>query len=170
MRNVFISVLLAASSFLAAQQPGIQPDENPSAEAEIRALEVKLADLIVRADWDEYASYLAPDYQHTRDNGHVEGKGEALANLRDAKHKIIVMEIEPADATIRIYGDSHRQCGIHHFSTRIRTSQEPPHPPNQRVPETRWQMVFASGAGNNHREVVPEILFTWSARNSGSAR
>jgi len=104
MLKVFIFVFLAAS--LTAQQPAIRADANSSGEGEIKALIVKFADLIVRADWDEYASYLAPDYQHTRDNGHVEGKGEALTSLRDVKRKIIVMEMEPSDATFRLYGDT----------------------------------------------------------------
>ena len=67
---------------------------------------MKLAGLILRGDWDEYAKYLAPDYLHTRYNGQVENKGEALASLRDVKRKIIVMEMEPADLAIRIYGDT----------------------------------------------------------------
>lgn len=106
MRNLFILVLLAASSFLVAQQTGVHADANSPAEAEIKALELKFADLIVRGEWDEYASHLASDYQHTRDSARVESKDEAMASLRDAKRKIIVMEMEPSDATVRIYGDT----------------------------------------------------------------
>ena len=107
MRKVFtITVVLALSVALAAQQPGVQADANPTAESEIKTLELTLAGLIVRGDWNEYAKHLAFDYLHTRDNGHVEGKDEALASLRDVKRKIIVMEMEPADVAIRIYGDT----------------------------------------------------------------
>jgi ketosteroid isomerase-like protein len=107
MQKVFtITVLLALSLALAAQQPGVRADANPAAEGEIKALELKLAALIVRGDWDEYAKHLAPDYLHTRDNGHVETRDEALASLRDVQRKIIVMEIEPANLEIRIYGDT----------------------------------------------------------------
>jgi len=81
-------------------------DANPTAAGEIKALELKLAGLIIRGDWDEYAKYLAPDYLHTRYNGQVENKDEALASLRDVKRKIIVMEMEPADLVIRIFGDT----------------------------------------------------------------
>ena len=105
MRRIFtISIFLALSIALAAQQPGIHAAANPAAEAEIKALELKLADLMVRGDWDEYAKHLASDYLYT-DNGHVESRDEALANLRDSKRKFIVMEIESEDLTIRIYGD-----------------------------------------------------------------
>ncbi len=106
MRNAFFFVFLAASSFLTAQQPGMHADANPASEAEIKALEVKMADLIVRGEWDEYANHLAADYQHTRDNGRLESKDDAMANLRDAKHKIIIMEMEASDATVRTYGDT----------------------------------------------------------------
>ncbi len=107
MRKVFtISILLALSIALTAQQPGMRADANPAAEGEIKALEWKLAELIVRGDWDEYAKHLASDYLHTRDNGHVESKDEAMASLRDVQRKIIVMEMEPADLAIRIYGDT----------------------------------------------------------------
>ncbi|MGB9203753.1 MAG: nuclear transport factor 2 family protein [Terriglobales bacterium] len=107
MRKTFIvALLLAVSASLTAQPPGVHVDTNPAAEGEIKALELKLAGLILRGDWDEYAKYLAPDYLHTRNNGQVESRDEALASLRDVKRKIIVMEMEPADLAIRIYGDT----------------------------------------------------------------
>jgi ketosteroid isomerase-like protein len=121
MRKTFvITFLLAASTFLAAQQPGVHADANPAAADEIKALEVKLADLIVRGDWDEYAKHVASDYLHTRDNGHVEGKNEVMASLRDGKGRVIVMEMEPSDAIIRIYGDT--AISNAEFTTRVRES------------------------------------------------
>ncbi|MBZ5616529.1 MAG: nuclear transport factor 2 family protein [Acidobacteriia bacterium] len=107
MRKIFIiMLLLVVSASLTAQPPGVHADASPTAESEIKALELKLAGMIIRGDWDEYAMYLAPDYLHTRYNGQVESKDEALASLRDVKRKIIVMEMEPADLAIRIYGDT----------------------------------------------------------------
>src|SRR5260370_3180818 len=105
MGNVFtITVLLALSLALTAQQPGMHADANPVAEGEIKALELKLAGLIVRGEWDEYARHLASDYLHTRDNGYVEGKAVTLASLCEVKRKIFVMEMESAGIAIRIYG------------------------------------------------------------------
>jgi uncharacterized protein (TIGR02246 family) len=107
MRKIFIIMfLLAVSAALTAQPPDVHAEANPTAEGEIKALELKLAGLIIRGDWDEYAKYLAPDYLHTRYNGQVESKDGALTSLRDVKRKIIVMETEPADLTIRVYGDT----------------------------------------------------------------
>lgn len=111
---------LVLSLSLFAQQPPVHADASPAAEAEIKALEVKLAALIVHADWDEYAKHLAADYLHTRDNGHVESKDEALASLRDPKRTVIVMEMEPSDAVIRIYGDT--AVSNAEFTTRVRES------------------------------------------------
>jgi len=120
MRKVFaITVLLALSIALTAQ-PGTRADANPVAEGEIKALEMKLAERIVRGDWDEYEKHLASDYLLTRDNGHVESKDEALVSLRDVKRKIIVMEMEPADVAIRIYGDT--AVSNAEFTTSVRES------------------------------------------------
>jgi hypothetical protein len=104
-KTLTFAALLALCVTLTAQQPRVHADANPTAEGEIKALELKMADLIVRADWDEYAKLLSSDYLHTRENGRVEKKDEALASLQDLKRKIIVMEMEPADLAIRIYGD-----------------------------------------------------------------
>ena len=121
MRKVFtITVLLALSIALTAQQPGAHADANPVAEGEIKTLELRLAGLIVWGDWDEYEKHLASDYLHTRDNGHVESKDEALASLRDVKRKIIVMEMEPADLAIRIYGET--AVSNAEFTTSVRES------------------------------------------------
>jgi hypothetical protein len=121
MRKVFtIAVLLALSLALCAQPQGAHADTNPVAEGEIKALELKLAELIVHGDWDEYEKHLASDYLHTRDNGHVESKDEALVSLRDVKRKIIVMEMEPADLAIRIYGET--AVSNAEFTTSVRES------------------------------------------------
>jgi uncharacterized protein (TIGR02246 family) len=112
--------LLAVSVSLTAQPPDVHAEANPTAESEIRALELKLAGLIIRGDWDEYAKYLAPDYLHTRYNGQVESKDEALASLRDVKRKVIVMEMEPADLVIRIFGDT--AVANAEFTIRVRDS------------------------------------------------
>ena len=107
MRSIFtITILFALCAALVAQQPDARPDATPSAESEIKALELRLPELIVQAAWDEYAKHLASDFLHTRDNGQVENKEETMAALRDLKRKIIVMEMEPADLLIHTYGDT----------------------------------------------------------------
>src|SRR5258708_33737810 len=119
-RALSMTILLALSIALSGQQPGAHAGAHPVAEGEIKTLEFRLAGLIVRADWDEYAKHLASDYLHTRDNGRVESTDEALASLRDVKRKIIVMEMEPADLAIRIYGDT--AVSNAEFTTSVRDS------------------------------------------------
>ena len=119
MRKVFIITVLLALSIALTAQPGTHADANPVAESEIKSLEMNLAELIVRGDWDEYEKHLASDYLLTRDSGHVESKDEALASLRDVKRKIIVMEMEP-DLAIRIYGDT--AVSNAEFTTSVRES------------------------------------------------
>jgi uncharacterized protein (TIGR02246 family) len=99
-------LLVALSISLSAQQSNVHADTNAATEGEIKTLESRLAELIVKGDWEEYAKHLASDYLHTRDNGHVEGKDETLASLRDVKRKIIFVEAEPADLVVHIYGDT----------------------------------------------------------------
>jgi len=142
MRKVFtITVLLALSIALKAQ-PGTDADANPAAEGEIKALEMKLAELIVRGDWEEYEKHLASDYLLTRDNGHVESKDEALVSLRDVKRKIIIMEMEPADAAIRIYGDT--AVSNAEFTTSVRESGQ------VKTRRTRQTDVFVRRNGQWH--------------------
>jgi len=143
MRRAFtITVLLALSLALSAQPQGARADVNPVAEGEIKALELKLAELIVHADWDEYEKHLASDYPHTRDNGHVENKDDALASLRDVKRKIIVMEMEPADLAIRIYGDT--AVSNAEFTTSVRDSGQ------VKTRRTRQTHVFVKRDGQWH--------------------
>ncbi len=121
MRNVFIiTALLVLTITLNAQQSSLRADANSPVEAEIKALEIKLADLIVRGEWEEYAKYLASDYLQTRENGQVENRDEALTSLRDIKRKIIVMELEPANLAIRVYGDT--AISNAEFTVRVRDS------------------------------------------------
>jgi ketosteroid isomerase-like protein len=102
-----VSLLLAAALTLAYAQPSsLHADENSVATAEIKALELKLAELTVHADWDEYAKNLASDYIHVPETGPPENKDEAMSGLRDVKRKIILREMEPEDLAIYIYGDT----------------------------------------------------------------
>src|SRR2546429_4085744 len=97
MRKIFtITVLLAVSITLRAQQPGAYADVNPVAEGEIKALELRLAGVIVRGGWGEYEKHLSSDYLPTPAKRHVENKDEALARLRDVQRKIIVLEMKAA--------------------------------------------------------------------------
>jgi uncharacterized protein (TIGR02246 family) len=104
-----VSVVLAivASFTLSAisQTAAPQPESSSAAEREVKAFVAKMAEMIVKEDWDGYAQRLAPDYLHTGYDGRVENKDRALASLRDPQRKIIVMEVEP-DQRVRFYADT----------------------------------------------------------------
>jgi len=110
MRKIAIPLLIVGLFMLIpavnAQSGPPRTESNPQVEAEIKALDRKLADLIVHANWDEYEQHLGGDYLHTGYNGQVETKDEALALLRDERRKIIVMEPETTGERIRVYGDT----------------------------------------------------------------
>lgn len=116
IRTALLAALLLLTCVCGiAQPPAVRPDTNPSAESEIKELESKLAAWIVRGAWDEYGQHLAADYLHTGYNGQVESKEEAMAALRDEHRKIIIMELEPADQRVRVYGDTaifNAECTI----------------------------------------------------------
>jgi ketosteroid isomerase-like protein len=105
---ILATFVIAANTQVPAQTQTqyVHADTNPAAISEIKALELKRADLIVKADWDAYAKYLASDYSYTRENGQVENKDAVMAGLRDIGRKIIVMEMEPSNFEARIYGDT----------------------------------------------------------------
>ena len=55
---LFLTMLLPSH----AQEKGLERDVNPAAVAEVRALELKLSDLIVQGNWNEYEKILASGY------------------------------------------------------------------------------------------------------------
>jgi ketosteroid isomerase-like protein len=122
MRSIPATVMLVLTLSIAAVSQGsdLKADANPAVEAEIKALELKLTELIVSAGWDEYAKHLASDYLRTRENGQVENKDETMASLRDVKRNVIVMEMEPSTLAIRIYGDAAISSA--EFTIRVRES------------------------------------------------
>ena len=99
-----VAVLLF-STLAIAQSAAPHADSNSAAETEVKAFVAKMAEMIVKADWDGYAQRLAPDYLRTNYDGRLANKDEALAVLRDPQRKIIVMEMEP-DQRAHLYGDT----------------------------------------------------------------
>jgi uncharacterized protein YchJ len=75
-------------------------------------------------------------------------KEEALVSLRDVKRKIIVMEMEPADVAIRIYGDT--AVSNAEFSTSVRESGQVKTRRNRQTDvfvkrDGQWYLIAAQG-------------------------
>ena len=73
-------------------------------ELEIKALELKLAALIVRGDWDEYEKRLTSNYSCIAADGKVAAKEEVMSSFRTGPRKIIFME--PEDLHVWVYGET----------------------------------------------------------------
>jgi len=100
MRRIRRTMLLAAIA-TAACCAGAQTGP----EAEIKTLELRLSDLVVHGNWDEYEKHLAPDYTRIASHGKLLNKEDVMADFRTGPRKIIVME--PEELQIRIHeGDA----------------------------------------------------------------
>lgn len=105
-RTLLMAIAFVVFSWSSVAQSAVgQSDSSATSEAEIKSLVLKMADLVVKADWDAYAQRLSPEYLRTDYEGRVENKDETLAALRDPARKIIIMEAEP-DQRVHIYGDT----------------------------------------------------------------
>ena len=87
-----------------AQEAVLKADANPSAESEVKKLEVDLDKLLVQGDWDQYAAHLSDDYLRTENNGTVKNKAEVLSDLRSEAKKLL--DVIPEELQVRVYGDA----------------------------------------------------------------
>jgi len=104
LKIVCFAVIMMFVLPLHSHESGLKPDSNAAAEAEIKALEMELAKLMVKADWSQYASHLADDYVRVGTNGQMQTKGEVLADLRSDKNKLL--DLIPEDLQAKLYGDT----------------------------------------------------------------
>ena len=86
-----------------AQKSHIRADSNPEAVESVRKFELDLCDLIVRGEWDAYASRLTDDYIRILP-GKIQSKEEVLKEFRTSDTKTVSMVPEQID--IRIYGET----------------------------------------------------------------
>lgn len=101
LAKLLISILIATSVPASAAVPSADPDA--AAEAEIKALELHLAQLLVSREFDEYEKYLAADYTRINANGVVETREQVLAGFRASTGGY---SMQPTDLVVKIYGDT----------------------------------------------------------------
>jgi hypothetical protein len=82
----------------------VQNNNDAETVAQIKTLELKLSDLIVKSNWDEYAKLLASGYVRTVGEAKAENREQALMTLRSGEPKIVAMI--PEDLEVRLYGDT----------------------------------------------------------------
>lgn len=94
-------VVMAVSS--PAQESKVRGENNPEAVESVKKFELELCDLIVRGEWNAYASRLADDYIRILP-GQAQKKEEVLNEFRTSGAKTVSMVPEQMD--VRIYGDT----------------------------------------------------------------
>jgi len=86
-----------------AQKSNVRADNNPDAAESVKKFELELCDLIVRGEWDAYASRLTDDYIRILPDK-IQSKEEVLNDFRTSNTKTIKMVPEQMD--VRAYGDT----------------------------------------------------------------
>lgn len=99
-----LAVATAVSQSAPEPSNPVRPVTSAQADEEIKALELKLANLIVHADWDEYEKLLGPDYTRVAYNGMFEDKKATMSSFRNGPRQYVVME--PEDLRVRTYGET----------------------------------------------------------------
>jgi len=88
---------------VSAQKSNIRADNAPGAIESVKKFELELCDLIVRGEWDAYASHVTDDYVRILP-GKNQSKEEVLDEFRTSNIRTVSMVPEQID--VRIYGDA----------------------------------------------------------------
>lgn len=103
MRGTLAAIVVSlVISCGAAWGATLSADRNDAAEAEIKALELRLAGLLVARNFEEYEKYLSADYSRINPNGTVESREQVLKSLRASPGGAM----EPTELEVEIYGDT----------------------------------------------------------------
>jgi len=106
MLRVVLIVLLAGFCLpLSAPASALHSDPDTAAsQEEIKKLELDLARMLAKSDWDQYSSHLAEDFVRIDEQGVVLDKAALLTNLRSGKPALL--SVMPEELVVRIYGDT----------------------------------------------------------------
>jgi hypothetical protein len=92
-------LVLSLSSTSRADQVG-----GSTAESEIRQLENRRIQAMLKVDTEELSQLLADDLTYTHSSGQVDSKSQLIESLKSGERKYRM--IEPQDVKVRIYGDA----------------------------------------------------------------
>lgn len=102
---ILVAPGLAALAAPSSQTVGSEAAKPDDSEQELRALEAKLNEAIVRADLDFFDRVFAADFTHTNHMGVFRTKAQWLANHKPGE-KGPYTSFDTDDLAIRIYGDT----------------------------------------------------------------
>jgi hypothetical protein len=104
MINIICPLVVAlVVTFVQAGGRTVSADRNDAAEAEIKALELHLAKLLVSRDFDEYEKYLAADYTRINASGVVETREQVMAGFRASSRG---GSMDPTELDVKVYGET----------------------------------------------------------------
>ena len=106
--------MLGATAFcfflaLAGAEASLQADKDQEVERAIKALELHLADLLVRGDFDTYSTFLSQDYTRINDRGEVQTREQVLNQFRASRGG---GSMEPTELVVQSYGDTAILTGL----------------------------------------------------------
>jgi ketosteroid isomerase-like protein len=104
LKSSLLWILLVAVGVCLGQEAGVKADANAAAQAEVQNLELELAKLLVKGDWEQYAASLTDDYVRTTTKGNIQNKQEFMDEVRAPEKK--VLDMIPEELQVRVYGDS----------------------------------------------------------------
>jgi Domain of unknown function (DUF4440) len=84
------------------QAAPVQSASDSEADKDVKSLWLRLSDLMVKGNWDDYEKHLAPDFTRISDSGALEDKEQVMASFKNGPRKIII--IEPENVHVRTYG------------------------------------------------------------------
>jgi hypothetical protein len=104
MRGTLLAIVIGLGTTCgAAWGDTLSADRNDAAEAEVKALELHLAKLLVAHNFDEYEKYLSTDYSRISPNGTVESREEVMKSFRASPPD---GAMEPTELEVKLYGDT----------------------------------------------------------------
>ena len=81
----------------------LSADRKDAAEAEVKALELHLAKLLVAHNFDEYEKYLSTDYSRISPTGTVESREQVMKSFPASAPD---GAMEPTELEVKVYGDT----------------------------------------------------------------
>lgn len=141
-----------------AEVPGVQADKDQEVAREIKALELHLADLLVRREFDTYSTFLSQDYTRINDRGEVQMREQVLNQFR-ASHAGGTME--PTELVVQSYGDTAILTGL----LRVRAAE-----PSSPVRTSRFRKVFIRRSGRWYLVSLQGVPYTPSGAGRPTTR
>ena len=141
-----------------AEVPGVQADKDQEVEREIKALELHLAMLLVRGEFDTYSTFLSQDYTRINDRGEVQTREQVLHQCRTSR---VGFTMEPTELVVQSYGDTAILTGL------LKVKSADPSSPER---TSRFRKVFVRRSGRWYLVSLQGVPYTPSEAGRPTTR